>query len=262
MLILLLSTLTPVLAWNPQTEDLPGTNTSSNIYPNNDKENRFDIYTNNNTVCGIQVGEDFTKPDSIAFLIKLDMAHAPSNRFTVRGLNNGDQYEVYFSIGEKSFCMLFRASGPSRGTCTFFEKTDNSWISRVSLTVVNIDSGRAYNTEDYKIGFILTDAGRNTYGFVKFIISKQYLHDLGAQGTLISGIYATARSGGGGTPGSGTQMDRCPASGAASWPLQGGIPDLPAGVLMLIFPIIAIYAHYAHLKHSRRAPSHGLKTAL
>lgn len=257
--ILSLSALACAFAWNPETVDLKGTNTSSNIYPNDDKENKFDIYTNNGTIYGIQVGEDFISPDSIAFLIKLDMARIPPNRFTVAGLDKGDQYEVYFSVREKSFCILFYASGPRRGTCALFEKTDGSWISRVSLTVRSIDSGQIYNTMNYEIGFILTDAERDAYGSVKFIISKQYLYSLGARGNLVTGIYATTRSGGGGTPGSGTQMDRCPASGAASWALQGDIPDLPAGILLLAFPIIAIYAY---LKRFRRVAAYGFKATL
>ncbi|MEM3162288.1 MAG: hypothetical protein QW056_04820 [Candidatus Bathyarchaeia archaeon] len=253
--VLLSNVVLPAFGWNPQTTDLQGTNSSSNSYPNNNANNRFDIYTTT-SVCGIQAGEDFTSPESIAFLIKLDMARLAQNRFTISRMRSGDQYEIYFSIDGKDFCILFRASGASQGTCTLFNKTGSSWTSRASLTATNIASGRAYNTADYKIGFILTNAGATTPGSVKFIISKQYLYDLGARGNLVTGIYATTRSSGTGIPGTGTQMDRCPASGYASWTLQGDIPDLPAGILLLALPLIAIYAY---LKRSGSVTAYGLK---
>lgn len=253
--LLLSAELPPAFGWNPTTEDLTGTNSSSNTYPNNRPDNRYDIYTAA-SIYGIQVGEDFTSPDSVAFLMKLDVAPSVRNRFTVSGMSDGDQYEMYFSIGVKDFCILFRAAGGSRGTCTLFNGTGGSWSSRVSLTVNNIVSGRLYNTTDYKVGFILTDATRTSYGSVKFVISKQYLYDLGARGNLVTGIYATTRSRGTGTPATGTQMDRCPASGTASWTLQGDIPDLPAGILLLAFPLIAIYAY---LKRSKGVTAYGFK---
>ncbi|MEM2523030.1 MAG: hypothetical protein QXW82_07785 [Candidatus Bathyarchaeia archaeon] len=172
-------------------------------------------------------------------------------------MSRGDQYEVYFRIGEIDFCILFRASGRSRGTCTLFNRTGGgAWTSCVSLTVNNIASGTLYNTADYKIGFILTNAAAISYGSVKFVISKQYLYDLGARGNLVTSIYATTRSGGTGTPSTGTEMDRCPASGYATWTLQGDIPDLPAGILLLAFPLIAIYAY---LKRSKGVSAYGFK---
>ena len=216
--------------------------------------NRFDIY-NSTEEAGIQVGEDFEEPESIAFLIKLDMGEKPDYRFTVDYMDRGDQYEIYFSIGEGSFCILFTADGPSSGICTLFNKTDG-WSSTVSLKVTNIVSGEIYNTTDFKIGFILTDASEKEWGYVKFIISKQYLFELGARGYLVTGIYATTRSSGEGNPGSGMMMDRCPAEGTAEWKLQGDIPDLPMGILFLAFPIIAIYAY---LKRSRSGVAHSLK---
>ncbi|MCS7096332.1 MAG: hypothetical protein RMK50_04660 [Nitrososphaerota archaeon] len=255
IMLLLYCKLPYAFGWNPATTDLAGTESSLNTYADNNVNNRFDIYAGS-SICGMQAGEDSASPDSIAFLMKLDVGQTRSTRFTVSRMSSGDQYEVYFSIGGREFCILFRATEGSRGTCTLFNRTGGSWSSRVSLTVNSIVSGTLYSTTDYKIGFILTDATRTSYGSIKFIISKQYLYDLGARGNLVAGIYATARSGGTGTPGTGVLMDRCPASSYASWVLQGDIPDLPAGILLLAFPLIAIYVY---LKRSKGMKAYGLK---
>jgi len=248
------------LAWNPPTlSDLPGTDNSSNDYLNNTADNRFDISSATGTTYGLQAGEDFTAPESIAFLINLDPGDGVTHRFTVDKMELGDQYEVYFTIGDVSFCILFRASGSSAGTATLYKYESGSWTSKVSLTPSTIQSGTLYNTTDYKIGFTLTDAGRTTFGSVKFVISKQYLYDLGARGNLVTGIYATTRSGGTGTPGSGTQMDRCPATGSVNWTLQGDIPDLPLGALLLALPLIALYAY---LRRSRSGSTYDFKANL
>jgi len=247
------------LAWNPPTGDLSGTDSSSKSYGDNDFRNRFDIPNATKTIYGLQVGEDFGDTDSIAFLIKLDVSKDPRFRFAVGRMRAGDQYEVYFTIGDVSFCILFRASGPRAGTATLYKQVNGSWSSQVSLTVSNIESGEHYCTEDYKIGFTLTDATESVYGSVKFVISKQYLYDLGARGNLVTGIYATTRSRGYGLPGSGTEMDRCPATGSVSWTLQGDIPDLPLGALLLALPLIALYAY---LRRSRRGSTCDFKANL
>jgi len=246
------------LAWNPSTSDLPGTDSSSKYYPDNKPENRFDIPATTGT-NGLQVGEDFGDTDSIAFLIKLDVGAGVPHRFTVARMNKSDQYEVYFTIGDVSFCILFRASGSSAGTATLYKQVNGSWSSQVSLTVSNIESGEHYCREDYKIGFTLTNATGSVYGSVKFVISKQYLYDLGARGNLVTGIYATTRSSGDGSPGSGTEMDRCPATGSVRWTLQGDIPDLPLGALLLALPLLALYAY---LRRSRRGSTCDFKANL
>ena len=166
------------LAWNPPTGDLSGTDSSSKSYGDNDFRNRFDIPNATKTIYGLQVGEDFGDTDSIAFLIKLDVGAGVPHRFTVARMNKSDQYEVYFTIGDVSFCILFRASGSSAGTATLYKQVNGSWSSQVSLTVSGIRSREHYNTEDYKIGFTLTDATASDYGSVKFVISKQYLYCL------------------------------------------------------------------------------------
>lgn len=247
------------LAWNPSTSDLPGTDSSSKSYDDNKFENRFDIPTATKTIYGLQVGEDFGDTDSIAFLIKLDVGDGVTHRFTVDKMRVGDQYEVYFTIGDVSFCILFCASGSSQGNATLYKREDGSWSSQASLTVSTIRSGEHYRTTDYKIGFTLTDATASDYGSVKFVISKQYLYELGARGSLVTGIYATTRESGDGTPGSGTEMDRCPATGSVSWTLQGDIPDLPFGALLLALPLLALYAY---LRRSRRGSTYDFKANL
>jgi len=251
------------LAWNPPTSDLPGTDSSSKNHPNNDFDNRFDIPNTTKTIYGLQVGEDFGDTDSIAFLIKLDVGEGASHRFTVAKMSAGDQYEVYFTIGNVSFCILFRASGSSQGkaqgNATLYKQVNGSWSSQVSLFVLDIQSGTLYNTTDYKIGFTLTNATADDYGSVKFVISKQYLYDLGARGNLVTGIYATTRSSGTGLPGSGTEMDRCPATDSVSWKLEGDIPDLPLGALLLALPLLALYAY---LRRSRRGSTCDFKANL
>jgi len=243
------------LAWNPSTSDLPGTDSSSNDYAPKDANSRFDIATETETTYGLEAGED---DDSIAFLIKLDKGH-PQFCFRVSRMQDGDQYEVYFTIGNPSFCILFRASGPSAGTATLYKQEGGSWISQVSLTVSNIQPGVHYHTDDFEIGFTLRDATPNDFGFVKFVISKYLLYKAGARGNLVTGIYATTRSSGTGSPGSGTQMDRCPAEGSVNWTLQGDIPDLPLGALLLALPLIALYAY---LRRSRRGSTYDFKANL
>ena len=97
----------------------------------------------------MQVGEDFGDTDSIAFLIKLDRAPTHWYGFRVAEMQPGDQYEVYFTIGDVSFCILFCASKSSEGTATLYKQVNGLWSSQVSLTVSGIESGRLYNTTDY-----------------------------------------------------------------------------------------------------------------
>jgi hypothetical protein len=246
---LLPSRLRQALAWNPSVSDLSGTDSSSDDYVNTAALNRFDIPGRTGT-NGLQAGED---TDSIAFLVKLDMGTA---RFQVSGMSARDQYEVYFTIGTVSFCILFHATGASAGTCTLFKLVDSSWSSQVSLTPTTITSGTLYSTTDWKIGFILTDATDTAYGSVKFVISKSYLVSLGASGSVVTGIYATAYSSGDGSPGTGVLRDRCPSTGSVSWTLGGNIPDLPMGILLLALPLIAVYAY---LRRSKRRLTYGFK---
>ncbi|MCS7096329.1 MAG: hypothetical protein RMK50_04645 [Nitrososphaerota archaeon] len=162
-------------------------------------------------------------------------------------MTSGDQYEVKFSIGTVQFSILFTAHGSAGGTCRLFYRNTSggSWASSASLTVTNIRSGKTYSSPGQEIGFNLEDAAKNKPGFVKFIMHKNHLYMLGARGNLVTGIYAVALAGGNGLPGGGVDPpnDRCPASGTVSWALQGDIPDLPAGILLLAFPLIAIYAY-------------------
>jgi len=242
-----------VLAWNPEASDLPGTDSSSNDYDGKSSNNRFDISGGTGT-CGLQVGMD---SDSIAFLVKLDPGQSERTRFSVSQMGNGDQYEVYFTIGEASFCMLFQATGRKEGVAKLYKNESGNWSLCNSLGVENIKSGSHYNDASYHIGFTLTDAETNSHGSVKFVINRHRLYELGARGSLVSYIYAATRSNGTGTPGSGTQMDRCPATGTVTWDLGEEIPDLPLGALLLVFPLIALYAY---LRRSRSGPAHGLGT--
>lgn len=249
---LLLSNI--VYAWNPSTNDLKGTESSSNsdVAGNN---LRFDIYTDTG-ICGVQVGED---DDSIAFLIKLAPESASGKCFRVDQMRPGDQYEVRFIIGPRNFSMLFKALEVRKGTCSLYYSTTGgaSWSLGESFTA-EIKSETLYNSSSGNTGFILKDATVKLWGYVKFIVKKDYLFSLGARGSLVTGIFAIALAGGNGQPGEGVDKpnDRCPESGTATWTLKGDIPDLPMGILLLAFPIIAIYAY---LKRSKGGVAHGLK---
>ncbi len=242
---LMMSQAPPAHAWNPSTSDLSGTNSSTN---NNvgGANRRFDIYTGTN-IYGLQAGED---TDSIAFLIKL----APRIRvgytlygFTVGGMQGGDQYELRFTIGNYTFAILFRASGSRAGSCRLYYRNiaNPQWSSGEYFNQTSIFSGTVYTSTSGNIGFVLRDATRRSYGSVKFIIKKDYLYSLGARGNLVSDIYALAAANGNGLPGGGVAQpnDRCPSTGGASWTLQGDIPDLPMGIIILTLPLIAIYIY-------------------
>jgi len=240
---LIISQAPPAHAWNPSTSDLSGTNSSTN---NNvgDANRRFDIYTDT-SINGLQAGED---TDSAAFLIKLAPRIRVGNRwygFTVRGMQRGDQYELRFTIGNYTFAILFRASGSSAGTCRLYYRAINSqqWSAGEYFTRTRISSGTVYNSPSGNIGFVLTSATSTSPGSVKFIMKKDYLYSLGARGSLVSDIYALATANGNGQPYTGTPNDRCPSTGGVSWTLQGDIPDLPTGILILALPLIAIYIY-------------------
>lgn len=244
-------------AWNPSTNDLPGTDTSSDTDVNR-VNLRFDIYTSISQTYGLQAGED---GDSIAFLIKLSPSPS-SNKFTVSGLQTGDQYEVEFTIGNVEFSIIFIATSArvSQGSCyLYYRVSGGSWSSAESFSVTSISSGTVYTSTSGNIGFCLTDSTKNSYGSVKFIIKKQRLYDLGARGSLVSGIYAIALANGNGQPGGGatTPNDRCPSSESVNWQLGGDIPDLPSGILLLSLPLLAIYAYL-----KRSGGKHGLKTRI
>ena len=234
---------------DPTTSDLDGTNSSTNSYT--DANRRFDIYTDTN-VYGMQKGED----GSIALLIKL----APllnSYGFTINGMVVGDTYEVYFTIGEYDFYMKFyvtRRAGQNRwGKCElYYRPTGGSWSSGSSISEQKISNGTLYTSVDDNIGFKIVASTTNNWGYVKFIAKKTYLYDLGARGSLVSNIYSRTLS-------YSTQMDRCPASGSVSWNLQGDIPDLPLGALLLALPLIALYAY---LRRSRSGSTYGFKPNL
>lgn len=243
-------------AWDPsegKMQDLDGTESSCDYNVAGDAR-RFDIYTENTR--GIQVGED---DDSIAFRIKLaplievtGEALLKKKRayygFLIDNMTSGDQYEVRFSIGDLIFSILFTAIGGASGTCRlyYYNTTVGSWASSASLTAENIKSGKTYSSPGREIGFNLEDATKNKAGLVKFIIGKNHLYNLGARGNLVMDIYAIALADGNGLPGGDveTPNDRCPASGYASWTLQGDIPDLPAGIIVLTAPLIAVYAYF------------------
>ncbi|MBC7129991.1 hypothetical protein H5T51_02070 [Candidatus Bathyarchaeota archaeon] len=260
-----LPSLTPTTyGWNPPLEDLPGTESS---YDLDENHLRFDIYTDK-SIAGMQVGED---EDSIAFAIKLKPGG--TNSFSVNKMELFDRYEVRFTIAgeygnEIHFTLLFLSLGKREGVCILLY----DWKIAEILYVEKIKSGEVYQSISGNIGFNLTNAKQHIPGFVTFIVKKQRLYDLGARGNIVSGIYAATRS---------LSFDRefdrelheneqelkaryasylnrdslwilhdrCPASGSASWQLQGDIPDLPAGILLLSFPLIAIYAY---LKRSGR----------
>ena len=258
-LIILITTLLllsrTAYAWDPETRDLKGTDSSTN-YDVEGENRRFDIYTTPSLINGIQVGED---DESIAFLIKLAPLDRSWNGFKVRGMKPNDQYEVQFNFpaSSKSFSILFWASGSSAGKCRLYYK-DESWVPSEDFFVKGIVSGTHYRSLSGNIGFTLRDASPYLYGFVKLVVSKEHLYNLGARGNIVTGIFAIALAGGNGEPGGGvdTPNDRCPAEGYASWELKGDIPDLPMGVLLLALPIIAIYAY---LKRSKSGAVYGLK---
>jgi len=226
-------------AWNPSTSDLSGTNSSTNNNVGGIRR-RFDIYTDTN-INGLQAGED---TDSIAFLIKLAPLQG-NNGFTVSGMQSSDQYELRFTIGNYTFAILFRASGSRAGACRLYYRNTNNpqWSSGESFTRRRISSGTVYTSTSGNIGFALTDATSTNPGSVKFIMKKDYLYILGARGNLVLDIYALATANGNGQPYTGTPNDRCPSTGGATWTLQGDIPDLPMGILILTLPLIAIYIY-------------------
>ena len=246
--------ISPAWAWNPtEMQDLPGTDNSID-YDVSGANGRFDIYTAGGT-NGLQVGED---GDSIAFLIKLANSSEPGTRFAIQNLATGDQYEVGFTIGNYTFAILFRAIiirlfiiTIRIGTCSLYYKltSGGSWSSAEYYLRMGLTSGATYTSANGNIGFALANATSTSPGSVKFIIKKQRLYDLGARGSLVSDIYALAAANGNGQPYTGTPNDRCPSTGGASWTLQGDIPDLPMGILILTIPLIAIYIYLN--KHMR-----------
>ena len=245
---LMISQVPQAHAWNPSTSDLSGTDSSTN---NNVKgvRRRFDIYTDT-SINGLQAGED---SDSIAFLIKLAPLQG-NNGFIVDGMRSSDQYELYFTIGNYTFAILFRASGPRAGSCRLYYKNINNpqWSSGEYFNQTSISSGTVYTSTSGNIGFVLTDATSTNYGSVKFIMKKDYLYSLGARGSFVSDIYALATFGGNGQPNTGMLNDRCPSTGGATWTLQGDIPDLPMGILILTIPLIAIYIYLS--RHPKISP--------
>ena len=248
-------------------QDLPGTDNSTD-YDVSGANGRFNIYTASGT-NGLQVGED---GDSIAFLIKLANSSESGNRFAIQNLATGDQYEVDFTIGNYTFAILFTATiikiympilnitiTIRIGTCSLYYKlaSGGSWSSAEYYLRMGLTSGTTYTSANGNIGFALTNATLTSPGSVKFIIKKQRLYDLGARGNLVSDIYALATANGNGWPGGGVSQpnDRCPSTGGATWTLQGDIPDLPMGILILTLPLIAIYLYIS--KHTRMI--HGSK---
>ncbi|NQT08069.1 hypothetical protein HQ586_03250 [Candidatus Bathyarchaeota archaeon] len=222
-LLLLLFTAVPMaFAWDPTTENLSGTDSSTTSL-----SDRFDI---DSTTAGIQIGED---GESIAFLLVM-------NDFKLPGMTAEDQYQISFTIASTDFALVFRASASKAGVLTLFYKDTASsiWSTNEIYSTSNMKSGTAYRSVSGAVGVTLTSGTS-----VKLVVSKDCLYGLGGTETVVSQIFGATFELGDGTPGSSeaTPNDRCPASGDTSFSLQQGIDDFPHGTAVLMVPVTGIY---------------------
>ncbi len=236
LLLTHLSTSPMAFAWDPATDGLGGTDSSTDTNVAGALR-RFDI---DSTTAGLQIGED---GDSIAFLLVM-VPLSGGNGFRITGMVVGDQYQVSFTIASTDFTLVFRASGSKAGTLTLFYGGSTGEIFSVS----NVKSGTAYRSVSGDIGLTLTSGTS-----IKLVVSKGYLYSLGGTETVITGIFGATFEAGDGTPGSGgaTPKDRCPASGEVSFSLLQGIDDFPHGTLVLAIPVMGLYVLFRRKKSAR-----------
>ena len=175
--------------------------------------------------------------------------------FSATGMTANDQYEIDFTLGDEDFAMLFQATGAAAGIMKLFYRATGggAWSNGDTHTVGTIVSGTAYQSVSTDIGFTLTDSTAST-GYVKFVVTKNYLATLGATSNAVTGIFAANFAGGTGEAGSGgaTPNDRSPSSGGASWTLTAAIPDFPFGTLILVLPVMSIYLILKRQQNSER----------
>ncbi len=228
-------------AWDPATDGLSGTNSSTDTNVAGALR-RFDI---DSTTAGLQIGED---GDSIAFLLVM-VPLSGGNGFRITGMVVGDQYQVSFTIASKDFTLIFRASGSKAGSLTLFYKDTVSpdWITGSTMSVTKIGSGVAYTVQG-DIGLTLTSGTS-----IKLVVSKGYLYSLGGTETVITGIFGATFEAGDGTPGSSdaTPNDRCTATVDASFSLLQDIDDFPPWPLVLAIPVMGLYVLFRRKKSAR-----------
>ena len=237
LLVLLFSSSTAAFAWDPATDDLSGTDSSTD-YSIVGALLRFDIDSTN---AGIQIGED---GESIAFLLVMP-------NFAMPGMSAGDQYQVSFTIASKDFALVFLASAFKDGRIKLFYKdtASSTWSIAETTSVLGIGSGVAVRSVQGNIGLTLTSGTS-----VKLVVAKALLCSSGGTETAITGISGATFENGDGTPGSGgaTPNDRCPASGGVSFSLMQGIDDFPHGTLVLAIPVMGLYVLFSRKKRKER----------
>lgn len=230
ILLIFISFSSPMAyAWDPTTNDLSGTDSSTTSL-----SDRFDI---DSATAGIQIGED---GDSIAFLLKLP-------EFTMPGMTAGDQYQISFTIASTDFALVFRALASKDGSITLFYKETAlpDWSTGDSHTEPNMKSNEVYISVFGDVGFTIVSRSS-----LKLVVSKARLYELGGTETVVTGISGTTFEAGDGTPGNSgaTPNDRCPASGDASFSLLQGIDDFPHGTAVLTIPLIGLYVLFTRRK--------------
>ena len=237
LLLTNLSTSPTAFAWNPATDVLSGTDSSTD-YSIVGALLRFDI---DSTIAGIQIGED---AESIAFLLVI-------NDFKIPPMPVGDQYQVAFTISSTDFTLLFITSGIKAGvlTLSYKDTASSSWDTGETMSVSAIGSGVAVRSVQGNIGLTLT-----TGTSVKLVVAKAILYELGGTETAITGIFGATFENGDGTPGSGGAIpnDRCPASEGATFSLLQGIDDFPHGTLVLAIPVMGLYVLFSRKKRKER----------
>ena len=233
LLVFLFSSSPAAFAWDPTTNDLSGTGTSTSTLGD-----RFDI---DSTTAGIQIGED---GESIAFLLVLP-------DFAMPGMIAGDQYQVSFTIASKDFALVFLASASKDGSITLFYKdtASSTWSTGDTHSETNMRSNNPYRSLSGFVGFTI-DSGV----FVKLVVAKANLYELGGTETAITGIFGATFEAGDGTPGNGgaTPNDRCPSSGEVAFSLLQGIDDFPHGTLVLAIPLMGFYVVFSRKKRKER----------
>ena len=208
-------------------------------------QNSYDIsgYTG---YKGLMAGDDTT---SIAFALKLNNTF-PSLKVGGGCMEAGDKYEINFTIDNNFVIDFVATSGASAGKLIFFYKSGGVWVAGDSLTQTSIASGTLYSSASGNISFKLTDYSSSDYGYVKFVVSRDYLKAHGGAGSTLTSISGASYKGSSTAtnPGEdgGTKKDRSPSgSGTASYILQSGtLPEFPFGMLLLAVPVIAIYLFF------------------
>lgn len=240
LLVFLLSSSPAAFAWDPTTNDLRGTDSSTTSL-----SDRFDI---DSTTAGLQIGED---GGSIAFTMQL-VPKLAGKGFKANGLTVDDQYEIDFTIGEKDFAILFIATGAAAGIVKVFYKVTGgpTWSNGETHSQSGIVSGTPYRSVSLNIGFTLTSSGPSSDSLVELVVTKNCLATLGATGASVTGIFAANFASGTGEPGLGeaTPNNRCPSIGGAVWTLSEAKPDFPYGMLVLVISVMGLYVLFRRKK--------------